>query len=302
MPGTKHSQGPCELSAGAYGTPLDSVLYSAMDPTTDNRSSGRSRAGRRFALVLLCFAFIGASGESGEAPAVIVPCSGAVPEPRYSDAGAPPNVRTWTNGRLTEAPALGACTGWTDLNYRTLVAVAGTFRAAGGHLALLSRFGSVSSLLLLRYWSTTDQAWLPLVTAATPLTGEVAGQPRADFTAAELAGGQNFYMSQRDNRSASDVVYRMRVRESRVDRIVLETENVTAVRWWALTLFKPGALRTVYFLNQRSPDTWSYYALTKITDGSWLVAGHEKSYVNRVVALFRHLAGVPTDAEPPAAP
>ena len=109
-------------------------------------------------------------------------------------------------------------------------------------------------------------------------------------------------MSQRDNRSASDVIYRMRVRENGTNRVVIETENVTAVRWWGLTLFKPGALHSVYFLEQRSPDVWSYYALTRIVDGSWLVAGHDKSYINRVVALYRHLAGIPTDLEPPAAP
>ena len=109
-------------------------------------------------------------------------------------------------------------------------------------------------------------------------------------------------MSQRDNRSASDVIYRMRVRESSADHVVIETENVTAVRWWGMTLFKPGALQTAYFLDMLAPDTWSYYTLTKISDGSWLVAGHEKSYVNRVIALYRHLAGIPTDTEPPAAP
>ena len=94
----------------------------------------------------------------------------------------------------------------------------------------------------------------------------------------------------------------MRVRESTDERIVIETENVAPVRWWAVTLFPPGALRTVYILEQRSTGIWSYYALTKVAGGSWLVAGHEKSYINRVVALYRHLAGIPTDQEPPAAP
>ena len=53
-------------------------------------------------------------------------------------------------------------------------------------------------------------------TAATPQTAETGGQARADFTAAELASGRDLYMYQRDNRSASDVIYRMRVREKAV--------------------------------------------------------------------------------------
>ena len=33
-----------------------------------------------------------------------------------------------------------------------------------------------------------------------------------------------------------------------------------------------------------------------------VLAGNEASYVNRAVALFRHLAGLPTDQGSPAAP
>ena len=35
---------------------------------------------------------------------------------------------------------------------------------------------------------------------------------------------------------------------------------------------------------------------------SMLTAGYEKSYVNRAAALYRALAGIKTDQEPPAAP
>ena len=256
----------------------------------------------RWSLVVPVLAMAGSAGAAlPDAPAV-PPCSQSTPEPAYGPLGGAPNVRTWSDGRLADFPALAACVGWIEGDFRTLVATAGVFRAPGGTPAILSRFGAVSGLLLVRYWSTTDRAWLPLVTAATAMTSAVAGSARADFTSVELATGRDLYMSQRDNRSASDVLYRMRVRESSADRIVIETENVSPVRWWALTLFKPGALHSVYFLQLRSPDTWSYYALTKISDGSWLVSGHEKSYINRVVALYRHLAGVPTDLEPPAAP
>jgi hypothetical protein len=94
----------------------------------------------------------------------------------------------------------------------------------------------------------------------------------------------------------------MRVRESNPTRLVIETENVTAVRWFAMTLLKPGGLRALYFFRERSPGVWTYHALTRIAEGSWLISGHDNSYINRVVALYRHIAGIPTDLEPPAAP
>jgi len=266
------------------------------------RHRGRRPGIRSFAASILAVVLGGSCVAADTVAPPVPPCAGALPDPTYGPIGGPPNIRTWSDGRIADLPSLGACLGWTEGDFRTLVATAGTFRAPGGSSEILSGFGSVSSLLLVRYWSTTDHGWLPLVTAATAMTSADHGQARADFTAKELASGRDVFMSQRDNRSASDVVYRMRVRESTDQRIVIETENVTPVRWWAVTLFPPGALRSVYFLDERSRDIWSYYALTKVAGGSWLVAGHEKSYINRVVALYRHLVGIPTDQEPPAAP
>ena len=56
------------------------------------------------------------------------------------------------------------------------------------------------------------------------------------------------------------------------------------------------------FLERRSPDVWAYYSITRILPAGFLARGHEKSYINRAVALFRHYMRLPTDAEPPAAP
>jgi hypothetical protein len=258
---------------------------------------------RGLVLVMLAVAAVGARvpiGTGAEAPAA-PPCDGTSPQPPYASIGTAPNVQMWKDQSLPEFPARAECLGWETPAFRTLIAVAGTLQTTDGADALLSRFGEISSLLLVRYWSTTDQTWRPLVLAAAALTQKVAGQARGDFTTAELKSGQDVYLSQRDSRGASEVIYRMRVRESTPDRFVIETENVTSVRLWALTLFKPGDLRSLYFIEQHSPDIWTYYGLTRIAGGSWLVAGHEKSYINRAVALFRHFAGIPTDLEPPPA-
>jgi hypothetical protein len=229
------------------------------------------------------------------------PCEGDMTQPPYAPVGAPPNVTIWEGTRRSASPALSSCLDWPSAQSRKLVAVAATFQAADGSETLISRFGDVSSLKLVRYWSTTEQAWRPLLLAATAVTSKTGDQPRANFTSTELESGQDVYLSQRDGRVASDVIYRMRLRVHEPDRLVIETENVTPMRWFTLTLFKPGDLRATYFLEHRSAGTWSYYALTTIASGNWFAAGHDKSYINRVVAMYRYLAGIPTDLEPPPA-
>jgi len=240
---------------------------------------------------------IRAGSETPTSPA----CEADMTQPPSAPLGAAPVVRIWKDNNPQGSAAPPKCTGWQPAQSGTLLAVAGTFRTAEGSAGLISRFGDVSSLVSVRYWSTTDQAWRPLLLAANALTKQIGGQPRADFTSAELESGQNLYFSQKDGRAATDVIYRMSLRRTGPDRFVVETENVTSVRWLALTLFKTGDLRSLYVLEQRSADTWSYYALTSIAGNSWLTAGHEKSYINRAVALYRHFAGIPTDLEPPPA-
>src|SRR5204863_482294 len=81
----------------------------------------------------------------------------------------------------------------------------------------------------------------------------------------------------------------------------LGVDNVTAVRAAGLTLFEPGSLQSVVFLERRGLGVWSFYDIIRAGDGSSaLAASHEGSYVNRLVALYRYMAGVPTDLEPPA--
>jgi hypothetical protein len=278
-------------------------------PTFPRQSQRRIGAARRLVMprgvALIILTVAGSSTtfsiRAGSETPTSRACEGDMTQPPYAPVGAAPAVRIWKGKTPSGSAAPPTCTGWQSAQSGTLLAVAGTFRTAEGSTGLISRFGNVSSLLSVRYWSTTDQAWRPLLLAANALTKSVGGQQRGDFTRAELESGQDLYFSQKDGRAATDVIYRMSLRKPGPDRFVVETENVTSVRWLALTLFKPGDLRSLYVLEQRSADTWSYYALTSIAGGSWLTAGHERSYINRAVALYRHFAGIPTDLEPPPA-
>jgi hypothetical protein len=61
-------------------------------------------------------------------------------------------------------------------------------------------------------------------------------------------------------------------------------------------------VHTVYYLAERAPGRWAYSSITRIVPASFLAQGHEKSYVNRAIALYRHYMHIPTDQDPPAAP
>lgn len=230
------------------------------------------------------------------------PCAGA-PSPAYAEPGSLPAVRMWTGDELGADWLPPACTGWHPLAFRTLVAAAGRFRFESGAEGLLARFAAVSAFAAIRYWSVSDKGWENLVTSASALSGPDAAMQRPDFQVAEMAGGADLYFAQNDNRSTGDVVYRMRVREIDPDQLVVEMENVSAVRYLVIPVAGPGDLQWLYFLERRSPDEWAYYSLARTGAGAnSLTQGHEASYVNRAAALFRHFAGLPTDQGPPAAP
>jgi hypothetical protein len=64
-------------------------------------------------------------------------------------------------------------------------------------------------------------------------------------------------------------------------------------------IVEPGDIQAAYFLEHRSPGVWDYYSLTRTTPR---FGGHVASYINRAVAAYRHIAGIPTDRDPPLAP
>jgi hypothetical protein len=273
------------------------------NPTSDRQPPRRSCGwlGRALALAFagatLLLPGAGTAGANGPRP----PC-GEAPHPAYADPGGSPNVQAWSGGDLGPNWRPPDCVSWTSPGFDVLVALAGSFTDRGSAQDLLARFGGISRMTAIRYWSVTDQAWGPLVTSATALSKPDPGQRRRDFAPAEMTEGSTLFFAQSDNRSSGEVVYRLLIRELRPNRLVIATENVTAVRKLILTLFAPGELQSTYFLERRSPGVWTYYSLSRTSpDANPLARGHAASYLNRAVALFRYVAGIPTDQEPPAA-
>jgi uncharacterized protein DUF6675 len=227
------------------------------------------------------------------------PCGDQVMPP-YSGPNEPPAIQVWTDGSIKDWVA-PSCTGWTDHGFRILVALAATFPFNGEAKDLLGRFGAVSSLRGIRYWSVMDQSWRVLITDASVVDGTNLDRRRSDLTADELQQRKTMYFLQQDTRFSGPVIYRLHVLESAPARLVLEVENVSPMRSFSMTLFGSGDLQFIYFLDRHSPGLWELYSLLRTKrSSSSLTSGHKASYVNRAVAYYRYLVGIPTDQNPPA--
>ena len=229
------------------------------------------------------------------------PC-GSAPVPPYPGLEASPAVRVWDradSGRDWTPPA---CTGWTDPGFTTLVATVGRFRHASGVEGLLRRVGAISEHAGIRYWSTTRKRWRTLILSARALSEAAGDRPREDFSPGEMTEGRSLYFQQEDNLSGK-AIYRMRIRSVSPDRLVFDTENIDAVRYLRMPVFRPGGMQSITFLDRESQDVWRYYSILRTgRNAGLLAAGHEASSINRAVAFYRYLAGIPTDKEPPASP
>jgi hypothetical protein len=223
------------------------------------------------------------------------PCGGS-PVPAYPTAPGSPNiqsqpVRGWTPP---------TCLGWNGTAPTEIVAIAGRLHESSGADALLARFGAISQMIGVRYWSTTEQAWRNLFHEAFAVTDVTGAHRRDDFRPEELQPGASLHLAERDGRSSGVVIYRMRVIARTPDRVVVNVVNASPVGVSVVTLFKPGELQTTYFLERLGPDDWGYFGLWGLTTGV-LTGGHLASAINRAVALYRQFVGIPSDQEPPPA-
>jgi hypothetical protein len=170
-----------------------------------------------------------------------------------------------------------------------VVAIAAQFYYGGTKGDLLARFGTISTLPNVKYWSVTENDWRTLITHAAALRGPDLSESRADFTGTELKNGKDLYFTETDNRLGEPVIYRMRA-TAKGETLVITTENVSAVQKFMLPLASPGDLQSIHYLTQIAPGTWSYYALARTVAPPLGMFGivRNESYVNRALALYSH--------------
>jgi len=237
---------------------------------------------------------------SRSAGAPMRPPCGDPPIPAYAPPGQPPLTDVWSESELRRSGWFAPdCLNWGASRTRLVAALAGQFQFAGPADELIARIGRISGLKTVRYWSVTHKAWQQLVSDAGVLE-DPQGKARPDINPSELVPGRSlfyFEMSQ-----TGRTVYRLTVTARTPERIVVATENVTPIHFGILTAFEPAAMQTVIFLDKRGPGLWGYYQTIRATAGaSALALGSDASYVNRLAALYRYVAGIPTDQEPPLA-
>ena len=228
------------------------------------------------------------------------PCGGN-PFPAYPGLNDSAVVKSWSKSADTSNWKPPACTGWTSTGFTTLVATVARFPHTSEAQGLLRQIGAISELAGMRYWSTTHKNWRILIVDSHALTSLQSNQRRDDFKPEEMTEGKILYFEQVDNVSGKGI-YRMRIAESSPDRIVFDIENVSTVRYYYITVFHSGEMQSIYFLDRESENIWRYYSIMRIgKNANQTMTGNKSSAVNRAVAFYRHLVGIPTDQEPPAA-
>lgn len=220
----------------------------------------------------------------------------------YPSPGTSPTIGVWHASDLAQdnwQPP--SCTGWpAGSRSKLIVTVTGSFHFDGGMDALLTKIGAISTLKEIFYWSADDKTWGHLANDASALSDANAMDRRRDFAASDFVKGTDLYYWE-DGESTGATVYRLKVFESTPQRLVISSDNVTTMHKFIFTLFKPGTLQSLLFIQQLSSETFDVYILTRTGEGASVLSnGHEEVFINRADALFRQLAGIKTDQEPPA--
>jgi hypothetical protein len=231
------------------------------------------------------------------------------PQPPCGNESVPPypglddsaTVKSWSKSDLGQDWKPPACTGWAAVGFTRLITIVARFRSSSDGGDLLRHIGAISELTGMRYWSTTHKRWQTLIVNAHALTALQSGQRRKDFAPDEMKQGTVLYFEQVDNLSGKGI-YRMKIAEASANRIVFDIENVSTMRYLFIPILHPGEMQSIYFLDRESDDAWRFYSLVRTgEDANRLIAGNESSAINRAVAFYRHLVGISTASEPPAA-
>ena len=183
-----------------------------------------------------------------------------------------------------------------------MFAVAGRFKHEGSFDALLARAGAFSRQTEIRRWNVKTGHWEQQYKASAALTGPDPESRRPDFKAAEFVEGARLYFVQDAVESLGPIVHELTVRERSAERLVMTTRNVNKGRAYLLPVIDPGGLEGFFMVEREAGSIWRYYSLTRVhllvPDA---MAPPPNDHLNKAVALFRFLVGIPTDTEPPAA-
>jgi hypothetical protein len=98
------------------------------------------------------------------------------------------------------------------------------------------------------------------------------------------------------------VVFETEIREAGPDGFVTVARNVTDLRLMGISIAGPGDLSSMTAVRRTGPGTFDYYSLSAVALNPLAAAMMpDSSHVNRAVATYRYVAGIPGDRDPPVA-
>jgi hypothetical protein len=213
-----------------------------------------------------------------------------------------PLIGLWHPDEVPADWRLADCAGLALPTGAVLVTVTGRLHHDGDARALLARLGRASEQLKILYWSVEDGAWRPLLTDAAALSGPDPTLRRPDFKPDEMRVGERLHMLFDDDRPPGPVVFETEIREADADGFMTVTVNVSPLTLMGMTIAGPGDLASLLAVDRVGADEFSYYALSAIALSSMAAASvSDAAHINRAVAAFRYIAGIPGDRDPPAA-
>ncbi len=237
------------------------------------------------------------AGKAGTAGACTVTTENASAEARSV-----PAVNAWYGYAVRARGAVPDCLDWPVEELNAAVEANGRFVEPGGWDAVLTRLGAISAQRYIRYWSQRRGRWRGLFDDAAALSAPAATATRADFLPAELEAGRTLYLKQRPNGAEQDTVMRLDVLERSPERLVVVMENVDHMPVVFFYSVQPSQTRLAIIIEAESVNTFSYRSVMGLDlELGPFLRRVGNSMRHRSVALFRYIAGIPTDLEPPAA-
>ena len=250
----------------------------------------------RNAIAAFALCWLSLPGLPGAAEAPQTPCSGE-PAPAYPPVGNSPVIDVWLEHDLDGGWTPDRCLGWSAGSGLAIAALAGSFTEAGGMPAVLSRLAAISAQTGIIYWSDSRQNWRPLFSESWALSGPAREGHRNDFAPAEVAAGNSLYFWQRANELYGGAVYRLEVKASDGQHLEAAETNITPITLFGIELVPADGQQAHFWIEAESPDHYRYYAISRLT-GDIPFGVTRVSMINRIVAMFRYAAGIPTDQLP----
>jgi hypothetical protein len=215
--------------------------------------------------------------------------------------GTNPTVDLWqpSGDDLWQPPS---CIPWVVKPARVVVTTLGRFQHTGNVDEILKRFADVSDMTSIQYWSVTKQKWKPLFKQSHALDPEENTQ-RDNFQLQELMPGHHVQVQQTEAYLPAPLTLDWQILERTPDRLVITMTNTSDVKWMFSRVIAKGNYEFFYLLERETGSTWRFYNVSRLTGGNIVLSLlPNESYINRAAAIFRYVAGYPTDIEPPVAP